>query len=58
MADKNRKRDKIFMDLKQLQYFVVCAQTGSFSDAAKNLYSTQRQQGDQGTGRYAGNAAF
>ena len=41
MADKNRKRDKIFMDLKQLQYFVVCAQTGSFSDAAKNLYSTQ-----------------
>ena len=24
MADKNRKRDKIFMDLKQLQYFVVC----------------------------------
>ena len=33
--------DKIFMDLKQLQYFVVCAQTGSFSDAAKNLYSTQ-----------------
>ena len=28
------------MDLKQLQYFVVCAQTGSFSDAAKNLYST------------------
>ena len=41
MADKNRKRDKIFMDLKQLQYIVVCAQTGSFSDAAKNLYSTQ-----------------
>ena len=29
------------MDLKQLQYFVVCAQTGSFSDAAKVLYSTQ-----------------
>ena len=29
------------MDLKQLQYFVVCAQTGSFSEAAKNLYSTQ-----------------
>ena len=29
------------MDLKQLQYFVVCAQTGSFSDAAKSLYSTQ-----------------
>ena len=29
------------MDLKQLQYFVVCAQTGSFSDAAKILYSTQ-----------------
>lgn len=29
------------MDLKQLQYFVVCAQTGSFSDAAKALYSTQ-----------------
>lgn len=30
-----------FMDLKQLQYFVACAQTGSFSDAAKVLYSTQ-----------------
>ena len=29
------------MDLKQLQYFVVCAQTGSLSDAAKVLYSTQ-----------------
>ena len=29
------------MDLKQLQYFVACAQTGSFSDAAKILYSTQ-----------------
>ena len=29
------------MDLKQLQYFVVCAQTGSFSDAAKVLYYTQ-----------------
>ena len=29
------------MDLKQLQYFVACAQTGSFSDAANILYSTQ-----------------
>ena len=29
------------MDLKQLQYLVTCAQTGSFSDAAKILYSTQ-----------------
>ena len=29
------------MDLKQLQYFVACAQTGSFSDAARILYSTQ-----------------
>ena len=29
------------MDLKQLQYFVACDQTGSFSDAAKILYSTQ-----------------
>ncbi len=29
------------MDLKQLQYFVACAQTGSFSEAAKILYSTQ-----------------
>ena len=29
------------MDLKQLQYFVACAQSGSFSDAAKILYSTQ-----------------
>ena len=48
------------MDLKQLQYFVVCAQTGSFSDAAKKsvFYTAQCQQGNQGTGRYAGNAAF
>ena len=29
------------MDLKQLQFFVTCAQAGSFSDAAKILYSTQ-----------------
>ena len=29
------------MDLKQLQYFIACAQTGSFSEAAKILYSTQ-----------------
>ena len=29
------------MDLKQLQYFVACAQSESFSDAAKILYSTQ-----------------
>ena len=29
------------MDLKQLQYLVTCAQAGSFSDAAKILYSTQ-----------------
>ena len=30
------------MDLKQLQYFVACAQTRSFSDAAKVLYGFQR----------------
>ena len=29
------------MYLKQLQYLVTCAQAGSFSDAAKILYSTQ-----------------
>ena len=29
------------MDLKQMQYFTACAQTGSFSEAAKILYSTQ-----------------
>ena len=29
------------MDLKHLQYLVTCAQAGSFSDAAKILYSTQ-----------------
>lgn len=29
------------MDLKQMQYFVACAQTGSVSEAAKILYSTQ-----------------
>ena len=29
------------MDLKQLQYLVTCSKAGSFSDAAKTLYSTQ-----------------
>lgn len=29
------------VDLKQLQYFVACAQTGSFSKAAEVLYTTQ-----------------
>lgn len=29
------------MDIKQLQYFIACAQTGSFSNAAKILYATQ-----------------
>ena len=49
-----------FMDLKQLQYFVACAQTGSFSDAAKVLYSNtaECEQGGQGTGGCAWNAAF
>ena len=36
-----KKYAENYMDLKQLQYFVACAQTGSFSDAAKILYSTQ-----------------
>lgn len=47
------------MDLKQLQYFVTCAQTGSVSEAAKILYSTQQcQQGGKGFGGFSGNAAF
>ncbi len=29
------------IDFKQLQYFVVCADVGSFSEAAKILYTTQ-----------------
>ena len=29
------------MDIRQLQYFIACAQTGSFSNAAKILYATQ-----------------
>nr|WP_294524940.1 LysR family transcriptional regulator [uncultured Blautia sp.] len=29
------------IDIKQLQYFTVCAKTGSFSEAAKVLYTTQ-----------------
>lgn len=29
------------IDVKQLQYFTVCAKTGSFSEAAKVLYTTQ-----------------
>lgn len=29
------------IDIKQLQYFVVCADVGSFSEAAKILYTTQ-----------------
>ena len=29
------------MELRQLQYFLACAKAGSFSEAAKTLYSTQ-----------------
>ena len=29
------------MDIKQLEYFMACAETGSVSEAAKILYSTQ-----------------
>ncbi len=29
------------IDRKQMQYFTVCAQSGSFSEAARNLYTTQ-----------------
>ena len=48
------------MDLKQLQYFVVCAQTGSFSDAAKSslFYAAECEQGCQGVGGCSWNAAF
>ena len=41
-------RDEVFareeidmFDLKQLKYFIVCAETGSISEAAKLLYTTQ-----------------
>ena len=29
------------LDLKQLKYFIICAETGSISEAAKLLYTTQ-----------------
>ena len=29
------------VDIKQIQYFVACVQTGSFSGAAERLYTTQ-----------------
>ena len=29
------------MDIRQLEYFMACAETGSVSEAAKILYSTQ-----------------
>lgn len=29
------------MEIKQLQYFIVCAQTESFSEAARELHTTQ-----------------
>lgn len=29
------------IDIKQIQYFVACARTGSFSQAAQNLFTTQ-----------------
>ena len=29
------------LDLKQLKYFITCAETGSISEAAKLLYTTQ-----------------
>lgn len=29
------------IDLKQIQYFIVCAQKHSFSSAAKELFTTQ-----------------
>lgn len=35
------KEEKQMVDLKQIQYFVTCAQAGSFSRAAENLYTTQ-----------------
>ena len=28
-------------DLRQLQYFIACVETGSFSEAARILYTTQ-----------------
>lgn len=34
-------RGKKTMDLKQLQYFIVCAQCGSMSKAAEQLYTSQ-----------------
>ena len=29
------------LDLKKLKYFIVCVETGSISEAAKLLYTTQ-----------------
>ena len=44
------------LDLKQLKYFIVCAETGSVSEAAKLLYTTQQcEQGNQSAGGGNGN---
>ena len=45
------------LDLKQLKYFIVCAETGSISEAAKlTLYdSAQCEQGNQSAGGGNGN---
>lgn len=39
-ADLIRKENSM-LDTKEIQYFVACAQTGSFSKAAETLYTTQ-----------------
>lgn len=36
-----QRRKDYMLDTKEIQYFVACAQTGSFSRAAETLYTTQ-----------------
>ena len=44
------------LDLKQLKYFIVCAETGSISEAAATLYNpAQCEQGNQSAGGGIGN---
>lgn len=41
MKKENSRKGKDMLDLKQLNYFITCAETGSISEAAKLLYTTQ-----------------
>lgn len=42
------------MELKQLEYFMVACEKGSFNQAAECLYTSECQQGDRDAGTGAG----